>query len=37
MVAYEKAYAWQELFVLSVQEGLNFDELVELGTRVGGQ
>lgn len=37
MIAYEKAYAWQELFALAVKEGLSFDELVELGKRVGGE
>ncbi|KAG8891472.1 hypothetical protein FRC00_013629, partial [Tulasnella sp. 408] len=35
IIAYEKAYAWQELFALAVKEGSSFDELVQMGQRVG--
>ncbi|KAG8989324.1 hypothetical protein FRB90_002303 [Tulasnella sp. 427] len=35
MIAYEKAYAWQELFTLAAKQGTSFDELVEMGQRIG--
>ncbi|KAG8966010.1 hypothetical protein FRC05_002930 [Tulasnella sp. 425] len=35
IIAYEKAYAWQELFALVVKEGRSFDELLQMGQRVG--
>ncbi|KAG8894053.1 hypothetical protein FRC01_013183, partial [Tulasnella sp. 417] len=35
IIAYEKAHAWQELFSLAVREGSSFDELIQMGQRVG--
>ncbi|KAG8958698.1 hypothetical protein FRC03_008908 [Tulasnella sp. 419] len=34
MIAYEKAYAWRELFALAICEGISADELQQMGDRV---